>query len=151
MRKLISLSLIASTLLVLANCSPKTSKSTAASKSVAKDESKPAPIPSSSIQVQNDPLDKPATTSSSSSVQHPWDGKTADELVEMYQNINPQRLDKGQSIYQSSCKKCHELYTPSSRTATDWVIIMEKMGPNAKLDDGQHIMVSAYLVKNAKK
>jgi hypothetical protein len=150
MRKLISLSLIASTLLILSNCSPKTSQSTAASKPVASDESKSAPMPSSSIQAQNDPLDKPATTSSSSSLQHPWDGKTADELVEIYRNVNPQRLGNGQSIYESSCKKCHELYSPFSKTASEWVVIMEKMGPNAKLDDGQHMMVSAYLVKNAK-
>jgi hypothetical protein len=150
MRKLISLGLIASTLLVLANCSPKTSKSTAASKPATKDEPKSVPMPSSSIQPQNDPVDKSAPASSSNT-QHPWDGKTADELVEMYQNVNPQRLGNGQSIYESSCKKCHELYSPASKTASEWVVIMEKMGPNAKLDDGQHMMVSAYLVKNAKK
>lgn len=151
MRKLISLGLIASTIMILANCSPKTSKSTSASKPATKEEPKSIPTPSSSLQPQNDPVDTPTPAASSSSTQHPWDGKTADELVQMYQNVNPQRLSNGQSIYESSCKKCHELYTPSSHTASQWVNIMAKMGPNAKLDDGQHMLVSAYLVKNAKK
>ena len=68
----------------------------------------------------------------------------------MYANTNSQRLENGKQLYESNCKKCHELHNPSSRSGVQWVQVMEKMGPKAKLDNAQYMTVSAYLVKNAK-
>jgi len=69
----------------------------------------------------------------------------------MYNGIGPERESKGKQLYESNCKKCHELHAPDSRKDLQWVKIMEKMGPKAKLDDAGYMMVSSYLVKNAKK
>ena len=59
-------------------------------------------------------------------------------------------LAQGQTIFQNSCGKCHDLPNPADHSAQDWVGIMNRMAPKAKLTDPQHDMVFDYIV-SAKK
>lgn len=59
-------------------------------------------------------------------------------------------LSKGQTIFENSCGKCHDLPNPADHSAQDWVGIMNAMAPKAKLTAEQHEMVYDYIV-SAKK
>ena len=59
-------------------------------------------------------------------------------------------LAKGQTIFDNSCAKCHDLPSPDDHSAQDWVGIMNRMAPKAKLTDPQHDLVYDYIV-SAKK
>ncbi len=55
-------------------------------------------------------------------------------------------LAKGQTIFENSCGKCHDLPNPPDHSAQDWVGIMNAMAPKAKLTAEQHEMVYDYIV-----
>lgn len=55
-------------------------------------------------------------------------------------------LSKGQSIFENSCGKCHDLPNPADHSAQDWVGIMNRMAPKAKLTEEQHQLVYDYIV-----
>ena len=57
-----------------------------------------------------------------------------------------ERLAQGKTIYESACKRCHDLPNPTDFDATKWVGIMNSMAPKAKLTDDQHKMVYDYVV-----
>lgn len=57
-----------------------------------------------------------------------------------------ERLAQGKTIYESACKKCHDLPNPTDFNATQWVGIMNSMAPKARLTDEQHQMVYDYAV-----
>lgn len=59
-------------------------------------------------------------------------------------------LAKGQTIFENSCGKCHDLPNPSDHSAQDWVGIMNSMAPKARLTDAQHEMVYDYIVTSIK-
>ena len=59
-------------------------------------------------------------------------------------------LAKGQTIFENSCSKCHDLPNPADHSAQDWVGIMNRMAPKAKLTDAQHEMVYDYIVTSKK-
>jgi cytochrome c5 len=65
--------------------------------------------------------------------------------------LAPDRVSKGRLVFEASCKKCHELYSPGTRNADSWISIMREMGPKANLSPDHYTMVSAYLVQNARK
>jgi cytochrome c5 len=140
MRVITSMLGIAGLLLGLVNCSPKSGKSvsTSSSSSTASTSSSSSSSSSSSTTVY--------TPSLSSAL-------TVDEIAGMkaeYSDLGAEQLAKGRTIYESSCKKCHTLHDPSSRNAEDWMNIMRKMGPKAKLDEYHYKYVSAYLVSKSK-
>lgn len=151
MKKVISFSLVLLSLSVLINCSPKTAKTTAASDQAVKrsDATKPAVVeskppaqetPANDVVSKRDtPTDVVLSTLSS------------DQLMSMYQDMAPVRLEIGMKLYMQHCNKCHEYKKPETRTAESWVEVMKTMGPKAKLNNDQHLMVGGYLVKNAKK
>lgn len=59
-------------------------------------------------------------------------------------------FSKGQSIYENSCGKCHDLPDPAEHSAQDWVGIMNRMAPKAKLTEEQHQIVYEYIVSTKK-
>jgi hypothetical protein len=54
-------------------------------------------------------------------------------------------------LFETNCQKCHELYSPSSRSGLSWVNVMKTMGPKANFGSEHASMVTAYLVQNAGK
>lgn len=138
MRTFYSMSGIVLLIVVLANCSPKSTKSVSSGNSTSTSSS------------------STTTTSSSGEVYKPSRSSslTPDEMAAMkteYGDLSSEQLAKGRTIYESSCKKCHKLHAPASRNAEQWMTIMRKMGPKAKLDQDHYKFVSAYLVASAAK
>lgn len=140
MKSFLSIVAIAFLLVVLVNCSPKTSKSVSTGTSSSSSTSSSSTSTTSSTKSE---VYKP-----SSSAKLTMDEVSA--LKTEYSDFGPDQLAKGQTIYESSCKKCHKLHDPSSRDAEQWMNIMRKMGPKAKLDMDHYKFVSAYLVSKAK-
>ena len=60
------------------------------------------------------------------------------------------QLDKGKTIWESSCNKCHKLFEPDSRTPEKWNNVLKRMIPRAKLNMEDGKLVRAYLIANAK-
>lgn len=55
-------------------------------------------------------------------------------------------LTQGRELYINSCKKCHGLNAPESRTPEQWTKVLESMAPKAKLTSEQKDLVYKYLV-----
>ncbi|SFI86613.1 hypothetical protein SAMN05421638_1261 [Kaistella treverensis] len=55
-------------------------------------------------------------------------------------------LAQGQTIFQNSCAKCHDLPDPSEHSAEAWTGILAEMAPKAKLNATQHEMVYNYII-----
>lgn len=168
MKKIISISIIALSLIVLVNCSPKTSKKVADAKpsskeTTARNESRseesttqkpvdtPPPVatPPSTPPV-TETGDNSATNTAGGGQTTAYSGLTPQQQVDLFKKTNDGRVARGKPLFESSCKKCHALHQPSSRTALDWVNIMSSMGPKAKLGEAEYMYVASYLVKNAK-
>ena len=148
MKKMVSLSVIAAGLMILVNCSPKTTKTATTSGQTTGSSSS-----SSSSSAQTSNPDRTNTSSGSVPVTEstkPWENKSDEELLTMFKGIGAERENMGKQLYETNCKKCHELHAPNSRKDLQWVKVMEKMGPKAKLNDSHYMMVASYLVKNAK-
>ncbi len=141
MRKLISFTLIAGVIVLLANCSPKVSKKTA--KTANKTEEVKPPVPPT-VGI------KPSPATGGDVVKAAQGDRTNEQQVQSLSTTNDQRLAAGGKMYETNCKKCHDLFNPASRSATEWVEIMKSMGPKAKLETPAYLTISAYLVKNAK-
>ena len=129
MNKLIYTIVAFAGILLIANCSPKTTKNATTSNSKPKEEIMEEPKVASSSDFKNMPLDA---------------------QMDLMNSCGSAKLEKGQQIYQSSCGKCHELYNPAMRTTESWLKIMRKMGPKAKLENADYALVSAYLHSKAK-
>lgn len=57
-------------------------------------------------------------------------------------------LQQGHDLYLGKCGKCHKLHKPGSHSKDEWVKILEKMAPKAKLDTDQANLVFKYVVNN---
>ena len=55
-------------------------------------------------------------------------------------------LQQGHDIFSKSCKRCHGLKDPASRTPEQWTKVLDKMAPKAKLTAEQKDLVYKYLV-----
>ena len=55
-------------------------------------------------------------------------------------------LAMGKTAFENSCGKCHDLPNQTDHSAQDWVGIMNRMAPKAKLTEEQHEMVYDYIV-----
>ncbi len=129
MKKTFTSIVILLSIIVLSNCSPKTSKTVA----------------------NNSPSTKSAAAASGSDLVSKAQGtRTDQEQVDFLMKLSDQRQIQGKEIYEASCVKCHKLYSPDQFNSVSWVKIMKKMGPKAHLDETQYNKVSLYLVQNAK-
>ncbi|MEI6576207.1 MAG: cytochrome c [Bacteroidota bacterium] len=55
-------------------------------------------------------------------------------------------LTVGMQLYKNSCHKCHGLKKPNRYNAEQWVKILDKMQPKAKIDNEQRKLIYAYLI-----
>ncbi len=157
MKKLIVITMVGFSLVTLYNCSPKTTKSVATTdKNVDKTtnaaSSTPGTVtpPSSTVPPTSTPLPPSNSASTAGSTNNVFDMPVDQQLNNM-RSLNEQRVSMGKTLYEQKCKSCHELHAPNSRVAEMWLKVMIKMAPNAKLTDSERMMVSGYLVQNAKK
>ncbi|OWK74833.1 cytochrome C [Flavobacteriaceae bacterium JJC] len=67
-------------------------------------------------------------------------------VVEGTKTNTAERLAMGKTVFENSCGRCHDLPNPTAHSAQDWVGIMNRMAPKAKLNDEQHAMVYDYIV-----
>ncbi len=139
--------MISLSLLILVNCSPKTTKSSLTSSNDKRENSTPVNNSSSSGSSSTTSSSAPISTNSSSRSSSSSNTATINSLM----TLAPDRVSKGRIVFEESCKKCHELYSPGTRNADSWISIMREMGPKANLSPDHYTMVSAYLVQNARK
>lgn len=154
MNKIISLALIVFTLCILINCSPKTTgkaaSSESAKKSNADQQSQDAKVAvvepvKQEVAVINEVKPNPVPGISDVS-ELPYERQMA-----LYTEMAPLRIDQGKKICSTKCGKCHDKPEPSAKNAAGWINIMKTMGPQAKLNMDEYLMVAGYLVQNAKK
>ena len=67
-------------------------------------------------------------------------------VVEGTKTKTAENLALGKTVFENSCGRCHDLPNPTSHSAQDWVGIMNRMAPKAKLNDEQHQLVYDYIV-----
>ena len=137
MKKLFTLSLIVGAVALLSKCSPKTGKKLAQSE--AKEKTKP-----------NEPAAGDVVTNNVDVTLIAKEENGNEQQLAILKSLSTERIEKGQNLYESTCDKCHELYTPSKLSALQWIEIMKVMGPKAQIEEGPYMMISAYLVKNSK-
>ena len=56
----------------------------------------------------------------------------------------------GKGIYTTKCTRCHEAKPVADWTAQQWVPIINRMAPKARLDDTEKANVTAYVNFHAK-
>jgi nitrate/TMAO reductase-like tetraheme cytochrome c subunit len=59
--------------------------------------------------------------------------------------ITLEQLQASRNLYAATCSSCHNLHLPDEFTAAQWVKILDKMQPKAKITDEQKKMLLAYL------
>lgn len=145
MKKIAVFTIFVFSIIILVNCSPKTQKA------VSKTENAKGDNNNTQTTIATAPSGSNENRNPNDVVKQAQGTKSDKEQVELLQQVSQARVDNGKTLYETNCKKCHELYNPSSRSAEGWVNIMKKMGPKAQLEQGPYMMISSYLVKNAKK
>jgi hypothetical protein len=115
-------------ILILANCSPKTVKSTTT-------ENK-----------------KSSSSTNAEVVETPFSKLSNEEQINVVKSIpaTDDIFSEAQTIYQTNCGKCHELYKPDSRNIATWMKVMKRMSKKASLTDEHYKMVSVFLNVKAK-
>ena len=56
----------------------------------------------------------------------------------------------GHAVYDAKCGRCHDLKKPAEYMLKQWIPILEKMAPRARLDSAEKANVLAYLSFYAK-
>jgi nitrate/TMAO reductase-like tetraheme cytochrome c subunit len=115
-------------ILILANCSPKIVKSTTTE-------------------------NKKSSSSTNAEVAETLFSKLSnEEQMDIVKSIHStdEIFNKGQTIYQTNCGKCHELYKPDSRNITTWMKVMKRMSKKASLTDEHYKLVCIFLNVKAK-
>lgn len=120
MNKVIYTLIVFAGILLIANCSPKTTKTSTTSNNETSN---------STPEFKDMPLLK---------------------QLDLMNSYSVAQLADGQKIYESKCGKCHKLHNPDARTSERWMKIMKRMGPKAKLDNTQYTLVASYLHSKAK-
>lgn len=64
--------------------------------------------------------------------------------------INAPLIAAGKKVYESSCNRCHGLFSPNEFTQERWVGLVNWMAPKARLSDEEKAQVLAYVQRNAK-
>ncbi|MCL6524571.1 MAG: hypothetical protein K6T34_07895 [Thermoflavifilum sp.] len=69
--------------------------------------------------------------------------------VEKAKRLNPaiteNQLKVARSLYISHCSSCHNLHLPHEYTRDQWIDILNKMQPKAKITDQQKALLLIYL------
>lgn len=65
--------------------------------------------------------------------------------------VSKEQLATAGELYTAKCGKCHDLPQTTDFTAQEWLPIMERMIPKAKLTEEQGKWMTAYVSLNAKK
>lgn len=133
MKKILVYAIAIVTVLMAIQCSPKTSKSTTASSERTNSNASSQPTAVETPKPTNEPTTPVAT-------------KPIDDGLAM-----KERLTDGKQIFSTSCKKCHALYEPSSRTAQEWKPILVVMTAKAKLSTVETSKVADYIYSTCKK
>ncbi len=124
------------------NCSPKVAKTTANTNSSTSETRKPADNPPSlSISPQAD-----QNNTKADEIVMPASNAPMSDEEKLFMTVG-----KGKHLWASSCKKCHELYEPMSRTAEEWSPILESMSKKADFNQEEKESVLAFFNKYAKK
>ena len=50
--------------------------------------------------------------------------------------------------FQKKCQSCHKLPKPTSKTDSEWVVLVLRYGKKAKLTDDQLRRITVYLTEN---
>ncbi len=50
--------------------------------------------------------------------------------------------------FQKKCQSCHKLPKPTSKTDSEWVVLVLRYGEKAKLTDDQVKRITVYLTEN---
>ena len=50
--------------------------------------------------------------------------------------------------FQKKCQSCHKLPKPTSKTDSEWVVLVLRYGKKAKLTDDQVKRITVYLTEN---
>ena len=50
--------------------------------------------------------------------------------------------------FQKNCQSCHKLPKPTSKTDSEWVVLVLRYGEKAKLTDDQVKRITVYLTEN---
>jgi hypothetical protein len=64
----------------------------------------------------------------------------------LFPGITLTDLEQGKSIFEKSCKKCHSLKRPFTRSGEKVEAVLPKMAKKAKLDSKQEDLVRKYLL-----
>lgn len=151
MKKLTSILVLLFSLSILINCSPKTAKTTAASEQSGKRDEVVAPVAVEHKHPEPETPVRDVATKRDGPTDAVLSSLSNDQLLSMYRDMAPVRLEIGMKLYMKHCNKCHDYKKPETRTAESWVRVMKSMGPKAKLNNDEHLMVGGYLVNNAKR
>ncbi|MBL7764833.1 MAG: hypothetical protein JNJ58_01975 [Chitinophagaceae bacterium] len=143
MKKMSLFSLIILTAATLIQCSPKTQKKVASDVTV---EEKITPV-------NNQPV--PGAMAKIEDIQPKREVPLTDDEKEAKSLANNAISEDelylaGKLTWKVSCNKCHELYAPQERTASQWDKVMETMAVKAKLSKAEKSAVLAFLHNQAK-
>ncbi len=72
-------------------------------------------------------------------------------VASLNNKFSVEQINEGKTIYESSCKKCHELYAPESRDIAAWEYILPKMYVRTELNKDEVAKMRAYLLTHAKR
>jgi len=146
MKKIISMLAIAASLMVLVNCSPKsTGKTTKNNSGEKKSEVNNTTAKEEKTEIVTNKVERVEPKLSDVS------DLPVEQQLTMYKDMAPLRVETGLKLCNTRCAKCHDVPNPAKETQEKWVKIMRSMGPKAKLSLDEYMMVAGYLVQNAKK
>lgn len=70
------------------------------------------------------------------------------EEVKPVAEVTEASIAEGKSIYEASCARCHKLFSPAKHTKEDWVGVLDRMAPKAKINEEQKHLVYIYLTNS---
>lgn len=69
---------------------------------------------------------------------------------EMLSHYTSERLEEGKVVYVGNCARCHKLPVVEKFDNEQWVKILKRMVPKAKLNEQDAELVRAYVIANSK-
>ena len=64
------------------------------------------------------------------------------------QSANVEETSLGKKEFQKKCQSCHKLPNPTSKTDSEWVVLVLRYSKKAKLTDDQVKRITVYLTEN---
>lgn len=76
--------------------------------------------------------------------------KSPEQIVaDVKKNYTEAEMEEGKTIFESSCKKCHGLKQPETRTVEKWERVLPRMSQRSKLNEKEAGKVRAYVLAHA--